>query len=203
MRPEWHQLFIASLALAIGALGAGLYARSAVPYYDVVARLLARGHPWQVANIQVKPGSVGPGSVIRLTGFVLSREKAARPEAAITADLQVAAVVEAPVIFWTLLLLWPTVSRGQRVGFFVLGIPIFMGLEAATTTCQLLSPLATASAILAGEHNPLTSWDRWSRFIEGGGRIALAIGAAILTVTLVAWAHRHAITRKRASDRAP
>jgi len=64
----------------------------------------------------------------------------------------------------------------------LVGIPVFLGLEAATTVCQLLSPLAYGSAVLTGDASPLTWWDRWSRFLENGRRIALAVTAATLAV---------------------
>jgi hypothetical protein len=65
------------------------------------------------------------------------------------------------------------------------GIPVFLVLEAATTGCQLVHSMAQASAILAGQPDPLTVWERWSRFLEAGGRFALEVGAALITVTAV------------------
>jgi hypothetical protein len=57
---------------------------------------------------------------------------------------------------------------------------VFVLLEAATTVCQLMNPLAYASAVLAGERDPLTAWECWSRFLEDGGRVGLAVVAAAL-----------------------
>ena len=43
-----------------------------------------------------------------------------------------------------------------------------------------------ASAMLAGEIDPLTAWEQWSRFLESGGRFALELCAALLAVALSA-----------------
>jgi hypothetical protein len=43
--------------------------------------------------------------------------------------------------------------------------------------------MALASAMLAGDPNPVTRWDHWSRFLEAGGQIVLASGFAILVAS--------------------
>lgn len=182
MNRRW--LFAAVAALALGAAGAEYYAKAACPYYRTVARYLAQGHPWQIVNVDVAPAVPGPGAVLRLTGWVRRYAGDAEPGAKLVGKLQVAAVVESAVIFWTVLLMWPAASRPERCARLLLGMPLFLGLEAATTVCQLLDPLAYASAVLAGDLETVTSWERWSRFLEDGGRIVLALCAAILTVAL-------------------
>ena len=92
--------------------------------------------------------------------------------------------VETPIVFWTLVLLWPARTAREYLVRLAVGIPVFLGIEAATTACQLVNPLAEASALLAGEQSPLTLWERWSRFLEAGGRFALEVAAAILPIAL-------------------
>jgi hypothetical protein len=185
MRRELSWALVATAALTMGTIGAEPYARLLTPYYIAVSRLLARGHPWDIAGVDISSDAKGPGSVLRLTAFVRRYEADRQPVGQIVSKLQVAAAAESPVVFWTVLLLWPVGSIRRRIGVLVLGIPIFLGLEAATTVCQLLNPLAYGSALLVGNASPLTWWERWSRFVESGGRIALAATAAILTVTAV------------------
>ncbi len=182
MPREWRWALAAIAALATGAICAEPYARLAAPYYAAIARLIAGAHPWEIVSVEVAPDTKAPGSVLRLTGLVRERRDDPQPAAILVSKLQVAAVVESPVVFWTLLLIWPATSPRQRLIFLGLGLPVFLGLEAATTACQLLSPLAQGSAVLAGESDPVTPWERWSRFIEGGGRVALAVMAAVATV---------------------
>ena len=91
-------------------------------------------------------------------------------------------VIETPLVFWTLVLLWPARTARQRVWRVAAGLPLFLALEAVTTGCQLVHPLAEASALLAGEQDPITVWEYWSRFLEAGGRFGLEVAAALLAV---------------------
>jgi hypothetical protein len=84
------------------------------------------------------------------------------------------------MVFWPLLLVWPAISIRQRVTRLMIGVPVFFGLEAITTATQLILPMAQASAILAGDNDPVTGWDRWSRFLEAGGQFVVVCGGAIL-----------------------
>jgi hypothetical protein len=177
-------------ALAIGAIGAKPYARMAAPYYLIAAELLAQGHPWEVAGVDVQSPAHGPGSILELTGTVRKYDSDILPAAIIAAHLEVAAVVQAPIIFWTVLLAWPAASVRQRFARVALGIPLFLGLEVATTVCQLLNPLACASAVLAGDPEPITPWESWSRFLEDGGRVVMALSAAMLTAALTVRSRR-------------
>jgi hypothetical protein len=184
MRLDWRWVFGAIVALAVGAIGAKPYARWAAPYYQVVAEIIAEGRPWQIVDVEVTSLGSSPGAILRLKGVVREFSGAKNPAAWVVGKLQVAAVVESPLIFWTMLILWPAASYRQRLARLALGVPLFLSLEAATTVCQLLNPLAYASAVLAGDPDPLTPWDRWSRFLEAGGRVALTIAAVILTVSM-------------------
>ena len=184
--------------LTVGTIGAETYASLATPYYTSAARWIALGHPWEIVNVGVVPNSSGPGVILQLTGTVSERADDGQPAAAVTSKLQVGAVVESPVIFWTLLLLWPAGSLRERLAFLALGTPVFLGLEAVTTVCQLVSPFAYGSAVLAGDSDPVTTWERWSRFLEAGGRVALALAAALLTIATIQIVRRSLENRRRA-----
>lgn len=190
MRYEWRCMFAAVAALAVGALGAESYAKLAAPYYTIAARCIALGRPWEVVNIDVAGGNSGPGAILRLRGTVRQRASDSQPAAWMISKIQVAAVAESPVVFWTLIFLCPLQSRRERLWLLALGIPVFLCLETATTVCQLLNPLAYGSAVLAGDPNPMTWWERWSRFLEAGGRVALAVAAALITITMIQFARR-------------
>jgi hypothetical protein len=182
MRRELGWALIGAAALAIGTIGAEPYVRVLSPYYLSVGRWIARGHPWTISDVEIGADINGPGSVLRMTGTIRRRDVESEPVYRIVSRLQVAAVAESPVIFWTVLAVWPLGSARRRLGALLLGIPVFLGLEAATTVCQLLNGWAYGAEVLAGNENTLTSWEHWSRFLENGGRLAVALGAAILTV---------------------
>jgi hypothetical protein len=181
MRLERRWLVAATAALLIGALGAETYAQWAAPYYWAAATWIARGRPWTISRVDVAPDAARPGVFVRLHGEVRAAANALRPAATLTGRVQAGAAIEAPLIFWTLLLAWPAQARRRRA-WLLMGIPVFLTLEAATTVCQLLTGFAEVSAVIAGESDSITRWERWSRFLEFGGRDVLAVCAALLTL---------------------
>ncbi len=183
MRLEIRGVLTAAAALGIGVVLAEPYARLAAPYYAAVDRLIAAGHPWEVVDVAVRPGKSGLAEELRLDGFVRRHRDDSTSAARVVGRMQVGEVVETPVVFWTLLLAWPAASGRQRTVRFAIGVAAFLAVEAMTTATQLLLPLAQASAILAGDPDPVTAWDRWSRFLEAGGQFAIACGCAILVIS--------------------
>jgi hypothetical protein len=186
MRRNLSWVLTAVVALTVGATSAEAYARLAVPYYDVVTTAIADLHPWRVLNLAVDRDGSKPGASLRMTGEVRRLREDPAPAALVSSHVEVGEVVETPVVFWGLLLAWPMATLRRRLIGVALGIPVFLMLEAATTGCQLVHSMAEASALLAGETNPLTAWERWSRFLEAGGRFALELCAALLTLKLSA-----------------
>jgi len=180
MRPELCWGLAAATALALGVGCAEPYARLAAPYYALVDRLLASGHPWEIAAIAVEPGKSRFTAELQLHGYVRRSMSAATHAARVVGRVQVGEVIETPLVFWTLLLGWPAATLRQRAWRLAGGIPLFLCLEALTTGTQLMLPLAQASAILAGDPDPVTGWDHWSRFLESGGQFVLDCIAAIL-----------------------
>jgi Protein of unknown function (DUF2919) len=185
MRIELRVLLGAMLALTVGILCARPYAQFALPYYSSVAGWIAAGHPWQITGLDIAPDDNAPGFVLRLTGAVFKHLGDAQPAGILISKLQVASVIESPVIFWSILIWWPLRSHWERAALLATGIPIFLCLESITTVSQLLTPLAFGSAAIAGKSAVVTPWEYWSRFLESGGRIAMAVVAAVLTVALV------------------
>jgi hypothetical protein len=137
-------------------------------------------------GVEVVRDASSHSAILRLIGEVRRHREDARPLALVTGSVQVGEIIETPVIFWTLLVMWPATTRGSLLRpllMLVLGIPVFLALEAVTTPIQLVYSMARAAAILAGA-DPLTLWERWSRFLEAGGRFALETVAAFVTIAL-------------------
>jgi hypothetical protein len=181
---------VAAAALAAGAALAEPYAHLAAPYYAAVARLIARAHPWAIQQVTVAPDPGGRGSVLRLVGEVRRQRDDPKPAALVVTRVQVGEAIGTPIVFWTLLLIWPAASARQRLVRLALGAAVFLGLEAITTGVQLMHSMAEASAMLEGgsrgtqPDDPLTLWERWSRFLEAGGDFALAVAGALATLAL-------------------
>jgi hypothetical protein len=187
MRPEWTWALAAAAAFTIGATCGEGYARLARPYYARVCSLIAQRHPWTVLDLKVTQDNREHSAVLRLTGEVRRHREDPRPGALVVSRIQVGEAVEAPVVFWTVVIVWPALSWRQRLLRVALGIPFFLGLEAATTGVQLIHSMPQASAILAGNDEPLTAWERWSRFLEAGGRFVLELTAALVTVATASY----------------
>jgi len=179
VRRELIWLAAAVAALLVGATCAQAYARLATPYYRAVARVLAASSPWMITEVIVVEDQGSGGTVLRLTSLVRRHSADSLPAALVVSRVQVGEVIETPIVFWTLLLLWPAGRPAQRWWRLALAIPVFAGLEALTTGVQLIHPLAEVSAVLAGEAQPITWLERWSRFLEAGGRFALEVSAAL------------------------
>lgn len=184
VRPELRWTLAAAAALGLGVTFAKSYARLAAPYYAAVDRAIATGHPWDVSSVEVKDGISRLSAELQLHAFVRRRAEDRDPAARVIGRVQVGEAVETPVVFWTLLLVWPAASMRQRMVRVIVGIPMFLGLEAITTATQLMLPMAQASAMLAGDNNPVTAWDRWSRFLEAGGQFIVVCSGAVLAGTL-------------------
>jgi hypothetical protein len=191
MRREIRWALSAAVSLGLGAGLAGPYARFIAPFDAAVARLAATGHPWEVTSVEVAPGRSQLTAELQLHALVRPVPVDGRV-GHVTGRVQVGEVVESAVVFWTLLVLWPAATSRERWIRMAVGIPIFLGLESATTATQLILPMAQASAILAGDEDPITIWDRWSRFLQAGGDFVVAVFAVLLTVSLAAAVRRFA-----------
>jgi hypothetical protein len=197
MRREYRWGLVAALALIIGSVGAGAYARLAAPFFLAATRMIAAGHPWTIVSVEVAPSKTGPGSVLRLIGEVRRDARDEAAAASVQARVNVGEVVEGPVVFWTLLLLWPASSFRRRLIYLAAGVPIFLALEAATTGVQLMHDLPAVSRMIQGDDMPLTNWDRWSHFLEFDGKFAVELFGVLATVALARsfpWRHRPGVT---------
>jgi hypothetical protein len=190
MRREWGWALVAAGALGAGTLGAESYAQLAAPGLAAAATLIAGSRPWKIRDVAVTREGPGRSAVLRIRGEVRRSRSDSAPAAAVVGRVTVGEVVETPMVFWTLLLLWPARDTRERWWRAVLGIPVFLGLEIALTACQLLYAMADASAVLAGDPDPLPLLERCSRFLEAGGGFVLSAAGALLTVTALQWYRR-------------
>ena len=191
-----------SISLALGALCAPGYAQWTAACDAALARLLARSHPWQIDGVAVGPS--GTATQLLLTATVRRNDFDAAPGATVVAHMDAGASIEAPLVFWTLLLLWPTPDgqRPSRVGLrrVVMGLPVFLLLHVATTIAPLMSELSAVSATLAGAPDGITLPECWSRFLEAGGRFVIEVAAGLSTAALsdaVLPTTQGAVTRRR------
>ena len=183
MRHEWRWILAVGVAFMLGINFADSYARLTVPYFTVVTSVIAESRSWRVDDLRVTRDDSTAAMVLRLEGEVRRHRGDEQPAAIVVAAVQAGEVIEAPLVFWPLLLVWPVLGWRQLLARIAVGVPIFLALAVVTTACQLVYPMSRASAMLAGA-DPLTVCERWSRFLEAGGSFALEIGAALTVVAL-------------------
>jgi hypothetical protein len=180
-------LLTCTLFLIIASEFSASDVRFAMPFYSVVSRCIADIRGWKVESLELRSSDRGPyGHALVLTGSVSASPDNGRWARVVT-KLGVGAIVETPLVFWLLLVLWPTRSSREWGWSIFAAVPIFLVLEAATTITQLIHNLPDAEAILAGDLHPVTSWQVWSRFLEEGGRFAVVVLGASMAVSLGRW----------------
>lgn len=170
------------LVILLGGIAGELYASCAAPLFALLTRWLVHGHPWQVLSVDLISSGADHGRALRLTASV--HRHLGDPGALVVQRLQIGEVIETFAVFWPMLLLWPTGSGRQRLSRCLVGIPVYLLLEAATTAVQLVHNLPQAAAMLEGESDPLTVWERYSRFLEQGGRFAIEVCGALIAVSI-------------------
>ncbi len=182
MRRNGLVVLIAVVVLAIGSIAAPYYARLAAPWYRCVAGLISVGAPWQIVGVDVKAGADNPGVMLQLSAKVTSRSALHPGQAVVVGTVQAGAVIEPLLIFWTLLLAWPTPDVRTRWMRLIVGLPVFVLVDTATTVAALLHALPWAANVVAGLPDAATGWDHWVEFLEAGGRFAVVVTAALMTI---------------------
>jgi hypothetical protein len=168
-----------------------LAAAAATPLYRLGADWLIEGKPWQINSIEIHDATGDSRRELWMTGELKSRSWDSQPAARAESRLQLAAVMQNPVVFWLVLLLVPVASLRSRLTLLGLGVPLFLLLEIGTTSCQLVNAMVQTAAMLEGEADPLTWTERWSRFLESGGRLVVEVCASLCCVSVLGlWERR-------------
>ena len=191
-------MWAALVMVAVGSMAEPAYLRLVAPCYLCVARLIAHGEPWQIVDVGVKPSPDNPGVILQMSALVSGGDAVHTRHAQLLGKVEAGAAIEPLVTFWLVLLAWPTVSAKERWLRILMGAPVFILTDTATTIVSLMHALPWAHNTLAGLPDAPTGWDRWVDFLEAGGRVAVSFSAALLTIA--ATAPRSASRRTRRGD---
>jgi hypothetical protein len=194
MRSEWWRAILALLtATAAAVVLAAPYARLVLPFHRAVVATLGQTGGWEVLDAGVHGDGLGGGGTLGLSAALRGRVPTEPPAARVDVAVQVASLMIAPVVFWTLLLFWRA-APGERLRRLAVGLGLAGALEALTTTLALLAPLIQSRALLddQGTRGAMLL-TLWAGFLEAGGRAALACFAALLGIALSRM--RTAVTR--------
>lgn len=170
------------LALVLGVTAAKDYCSFFANYYLSIARWAAASQPWTLQDAEVSTEVGQAGAYLRLRGEVRGGWTNVDPAALVATRVQVGAIAATPLIFWTIVLAWPIKTWRRRALSLFVGLPLFILVDSAATVGEMLTGFARASAILGGEESPVTAWDRWATFLESGGRVVLAVTAALAAI---------------------
>lgn len=100
-----------------------------------------------------------------------------------------------PFVIWCALLAWPGFSVRQRLVLVLMSLPVLFLVEMIDVPLVLVGTASDIPVPSATTQRPLLSY--WGRFLDGGGRHALSICAAILIVIVY---KRIAQSRVNATD---
>ena len=141
--------------------------------------LIARGEPWQIVDVAVEPSTDNPGMILQLSALVSGGDARHTRHAQLLGKVHAGAAIEPLLTFWLVLLAWPAVSAKQRWVRILMGAPVFILTDAATTIVSLMHALPWAQNTLAGLPDvPTLRNQRQRRVADDRGRRAAARNAA-------------------------
>lgn len=142
----------------------------------------------QVRINALSVGKAGADSVIRLDAspapvvVVAGRLLPLAPQTRFRISTLTGHVSQAGILFIAVLIAWPATSPGTRLARLALGVPLLPLLSLIDVPMVLASELNQTLRELAAESS-LAPLDAWKQFLEGGGRLALPIVAAAITIS--------------------
>jgi hypothetical protein len=98
-------------------------------------------------------------------------------------NLNSTSILQAPLIFLILILSWPQRTSRELIVRMLIAVPVILILIALNTPLELLGNFQreALSQIDPEAVPPLFAWDR---FLDGGGSSVLALGFAVITISL-------------------
>jgi hypothetical protein len=172
-------IVLAVLLIATARIWQPLWGDALVAIHRPLAGALALGCACRVTDLRIEPGA--RGATLRLTTMLVEANGSGRPVAIARSRLPVAASQHALVMLLAIALAWPARSRLEASQRMLALLAAVLALELATTTMQLAAPLEAISAQV--ELRPTAGLlGYWSAFVETGGRLALAVLAALAAI---------------------
>lgn len=192
-------LLLAFMALAAGV---GLYSRAIaawlLPLHRQAIELLIPDS-WQVVSLRI--------SEEKQESFITVRVETQHPGIVsgqivpaglgINGSTLLGHALQPPLLMFTLLLAWLFLAPGPKAGPILLSIPMLLLVEAVDVPLVLTGSLYDILHANFAAGSPVPLQTRCMHLLNGGGRQALPIAAAIAAITLGAKAETHFLTRFR------
>jgi hypothetical protein len=120
----------------------------------------------------------GPAAVVMVAGKLLPLA----PQTRFWISTPTGHVFQTWILLIAVLTAWPATSSGTRLARLALGVPVLSLLFLIDVPMVLASELNQTLRELAAESS-LAPLDTWKQFLEGGGRLALPIVTAAITIS--------------------
>lgn len=140
------------------------------PDYHLVSLAIADSHNESVIALNLD-----------LVRYTVVAGHALPPTSGISSSTLVGHALQHPLIMLSLLAAWPASSNFQRVKLFLIALPPLLLLEALDVPLVLLGSIEDLM-IANIAPDTFSFLAAWMNFLNGGGRLALAIVAAFATV---------------------
>lgn len=164
--PQYGQLWLPTYRAVIGAL---------MPDYDLASLAIVKTHGDYMIS-----GILRPRPMTLIDGQLLG------PDTRVGAYMLLGDVLKHPIVLAVAVLAWPGLNLRLRVERLLLSLPALALLEATDPPLAMASLAYQALSKSAGNHAshaPLLI--DWHTLLDGGGRIAFSMAAAVG----VAWLH--------------
>jgi hypothetical protein len=142
------------------------------PDYHIVSLAIADSHNESVIALNLD-----------LIRYTVVAGHALPPTSGISSSTLVGHALQHPLVMMCLLAAWPTANNIQRIKLFVIAVPLLLLVEMLDVPMVLLGSIEDLmiANIAPDKFSFLVAW---MNFMNGGGRLALSIAAALVAVGL-------------------
>lgn len=186
-RPE--SLLLLLLTLAILAVGTTLYHRAIGGWFLPLHRLVVEAmipDSWRLVSMRITEE--------KQESFITVRVETDRPGflggelipagLGMNGSTLLGHALQPPLLMLTLLLAWLFLAPGPKAGPILLSLPLLLLVEAVDVPLVLVGSLHDILHANFAPHSPAPITVRGMHLLNGGGRQALSLAAAITAITL-------------------
>lgn len=140
------------------------------PDYAVRSLDLARLHGEEVVALTV-----------RVARYLVVEGRVLPPGGDINASTLAGNALQHPIVIFSLLLSWPRIALARRPVLILLGLPLLLLVELVDVPLVLLGSIRDLllANLAPGTYSLLVGW---MNFLNGGGRLALSLAAALIAI---------------------
>lgn len=206
MRSRSKSILLLTLSFMALAVGTGLYSRTIAGWFLPLHRQaieLFIPDSWQLVSLRI--------SEEKQESFITVRVETQRPDVVsgqivpaglgINGSTLLGHALQPPLLIFTLLLAWLFLAPGPKAGPILLILPFLLLVEAIDVPLVLTGSIYDILHANFAANSPTPIQTRCMHLLNGGGRQALPIAAAIAAITLGAKVETLVLTRFRSQSK--